>query len=284
MTGRPTNGPSESIEVINVNGVEDGFTKVNHDEVRKVLQLIDLEISKDPQVTIGVITPFKEQRDFIEKAIVKNFTQYQIDKHQLVGRTVYQMQGDERDVIILSTCFDKDVHKGRLRYFQGTEDNEASRGVFNVAITRARKKQYVVTSVTKNDLPGGFYKEYLEYISRLAEPVIDINEIPYKGEQDVFSALTDLGLNVNYQFDSCGYKIDFVVSDGRDCLAIEYDGPQHFNQDGTYVDEDIQRHLTLKRAGWDIYRIPYDKWQSSREVCLEEISSYFQKPSLEKAS
>ena len=284
MTGRPTNGPSESIEVINVNGVEDGFTKVNHDEVRKVLQLIDLEISKNPQVTIGVITPFKEQRDFIEKAIVKNFTQYQIDKHQLVGRTVYQMQGDERDVIILSTCFDKDVHKGRLRYFQGTEDNEASRGVFNVAITRARKKQYVVTSVTKNDLPGGFYKEYLEYISRLSDPVIDINEIPYKGEQDVFLALSDLGLNVNYQFDSCGYKIDFVVSDGRDCLAIEYDGPQHFNHDETYVDEDIQRHLTLKRAGWDIYRIPYDKWQSSREVCLEEISSYFHKPSLEKAS
>ena len=70
---------------------------------------------------------------------MKNFTQYQIDKHQLVGRTVYQMQGDERDVIILSTCFDKDVHKGRLRYFQGTEDNEASRGVFNVAITRAEK-------------------------------------------------------------------------------------------------------------------------------------------------
>ena len=188
MTGRPTNGPSESIEVINVNGVEDGFTKVNHDEVRKLLQLIDLEISKDPQVTIGVITPYKEQRDFIEKAIVKNFTQYQIDKHQLVGRTVYQMQGDERDVIILSTCFDKDVHMGRLRYFQGTEDNEASRGVFNVAITRARRKQYIVTSVTKNDLPGGFYKEYLEYISRLADPVIDINEIPYKGEQDVFSS------------------------------------------------------------------------------------------------
>ena len=97
-------------------------------------------------------------------------------------------------------------------------------------------------------------------------------------------ALSDLGLNVNYQFDSCGYKIDFVVSDGRDCLAIEYDGPQHFNHDETYVDEDIQRHLTLKRAGWDIYRIPYDKWQSSRELCLEEISSYFQHSPLVKAS
>jgi len=283
MTGRPTNGPTESVEVINVNGVEDQFTKVNHDEVRKVLELIDLEISKDPTCTIGVVTPYKEHRDFLEKAIVKNFTQYQIDKHQLVGRTVYQMQGDERDVIILSTCFDKDVHQGRLRYFQGTSDNEASRGVFNVAITRARKKQYIVTSVTKNDLPAGFYKEYLEYLSKLQEPVVDINSIPYKGEQDVFLALSELGLKVNYQFASCGYKIDFVVSDGRDCLAIEYDGPQHFNQDGSYVDEDIQRHLTLKRAGWDIYRIPYDKWESSRKECLEDIVSYFQ-ADLRKAS
>ena len=276
MTGRPTNGPSQSVEVINVDGVEDQFTKVNHDEVKKVMQLIDLEIQKDPQCTIGIITPFKEHRDFIEKAIVKNFTQYQIDKHELVGRTVYQMQGDERDVIILSTCFDKDVHAGRLRYFQGTQDNEASRGVFNVAITRARKKQYIVTSVSKNDLPAGFYKEYLEYLGKLQEPLVDVNSIPYKGEQDVYIALSGLGLKVNYQFESCGYKIDFVVSDGRDCLAIEYDGPQHFNENGTYVDEDIQRHLTLKRAGWDIYRIPYDKWANNRETCLKEISQFFQ--------
>ena len=103
-----------------------------------------------------------------------------------------------------------------------------------------------------------------------------MNSIPYKGEQDVYVALSGLGLKVNYQFESCGYKIDFVVSDGRDCLAIEYDGPQHFNENGTYVDEDIQRHLTLKRAGWDIYRIPYDKWANNRETCLKEISLFFQ--------
>ena len=41
------------------------------------------------------------------------------------------------------------------------------------------------------------------------------------------------------------------------------------------VDEDIQRHLTLKRAGWDIYRIPYDKWANNRETCLKEISLFF---------
>ena len=74
---------------------------------------------KDPNCTITVVSPYKEQRNYIEKEIVKKFTQHEIDKHELVSRTVYQMQGDERDVIILSTCFDKDVHQGRLRYFQG---------------------------------------------------------------------------------------------------------------------------------------------------------------------
>ena len=89
--------------------------------------------------------------------------------------------------------------------------------------------------------------------------------------------MSELGLKVHYQFESCGYKIDFVVSDGRDCLAIEYDGPQHFNENGTYIDEDIQRHLTLKRAGWDIYRIPYDKWEKNQATCLSEINKYFKK-------
>ena len=103
------------------------------------------------------------------------------------------MQGDERDIVILSTCFDKGVNPGRLRYFQGTIDNESSKGVFNVAITRARKKQIIITSVETQDLPAGLYKEYLEYIESLEEPTVDINSIPYKGEQQVYSELIDLG-------------------------------------------------------------------------------------------
>ena len=82
-----------------------------------------------------------------------------------------------------------------------------------MAITRARKKQYIVASVSKNELPGGFYKEYLEYLGKLQEPLVDVNSIPYKGEQDVYVALSELGLKVNYQFETCGYNIDFVVSD-----------------------------------------------------------------------
>ena len=276
MTNRPTNGPSESIEISYVNGVEDQYTKVNHDEVKKVIKIIQLEMLKDSNCTIAVVSPYKEQRNYIEKEIVKKFTQHEIDKHELVSRTVYQMQGDERDIIILTTCFDKDVHPGRLRYFQGTNENEASRGVFNVAVTRARRKQHIVTSVTVNDLPAGFFKQYLDYLSKLQEPTVDINQIPYKGEQDVFIALKDTGLKVYYQFESCGYKIDFVVTDGKECLAIEYDGPQHFNTDGSYVEEDIQRHLTLKRAGWDIYRIPYDKWETEKSTCINEVLSYFE--------
>ena len=66
------------------------------------------------------------------------------------------------------------------------------------------------------------------------------------------------------------------MTDGKECLAIEYDGPQHFNTDGSYVEEDIQRHLTLKRAGWDIYRIPYDKWETEKSTCLNEVLSYFE--------
>ncbi len=277
MTGRPTNGPESSMEVINVNGIEDPVSKINQQEVDEVLRVIKKEIANDFNYTIAVVTPFKEQRNYIEKTILKNFTQSQIEKHQLVGRTVYQMQGDERDIVILSTCFDKGVHAGRLRYFQGTSENESSQGVFNVAITRARRKQVVVTSVSKEDLPAGLYKEYLEYIDSLEEPTVDINAIPYKGEQQVFTELKDLGYRVFYQFESCGYKIDFVVTDGVECLAIEYDGPQHFNEDGTYVDEDIQRHLTLKRAGWDIYRITYDRWDKNPASCLSEVNDYFNK-------
>ena len=104
------------------------------------------------------------------------------------------MQGDERDIVILSTCFDRGVNPGRLRYFQGTLDNESSKGVFNVAITRARKKQIIITSVETQDLPAGLFKEYLEYIQSLEEPTVDIHSIPYKGE----TKTTKRSLKVTY--------------------------------------------------------------------------------------
>ena len=51
-------------------------------------------------------------------------------------------------------------------------------------------------------------------------------------------------------------------------LAIECDGPMHFQDEGetVYVDSDMERQEVLEKAGWQFYRIRYSDWLESREA------------------
>lgn len=60
------------------------------------------------------------------------------------------MQGDERDIIIFSTAYAKNVN-GRVLNKFGTLDQDGWENRLNVAISRAKKKIYVVTSVEPED-------------------------------------------------------------------------------------------------------------------------------------
>jgi hypothetical protein len=83
------------------------------------------------------------------------------------------------------------------------------------------------------------------------------------------------------QAESLGFLIDLVVhSDGRK-LAIECDGPTHFEGgDGqVYVKDDWERQGALEAAGWNFYRISYFDWvqdQAEEENTLDDfIETYF---------
>jgi very-short-patch-repair endonuclease len=80
-------------------------------------------------------------------------------------------------------------------------------------------------------------------------------------EREVYATLTAAGLNVVPQYESCGYRIDFVVTRGDRFVAVEVDGPQHFDAQGNYVPRDVERTLRLMRGGWHIERISCYEWE-----------------------
>ena len=87
--------------------------------------------------TIGVITPFVNQKNAIEKRLKEE------GLDQVACGTVHAFQGDEKDVILFSTAITGQTGEGTYGWLKN------NRELINVAVSRARE-QLIVLSNTRN--------------------------------------------------------------------------------------------------------------------------------------
>lgn len=110
-----------------------------------------LTLSADPTISIGIISPYREQVIFIRDLIKEDFDHY--PDADIVVDTIDAFQGQERDVIYISMVRCND--EGAIGFLKDTRR-------MNVAMTRARKKLVVIgDSATLASF--GFYGDFLDY-------------------------------------------------------------------------------------------------------------------------
>lgn len=75
----------------------------------------------------------------------------------------------------------------------------------------------------------------------------------------------------NYQLFNHRFAIDIAFPNQK--IAIEVNGTQHYNRDGTLTPYFQQRHDILQKAGWRVQQIPYNKTynQEVRQSLLKLI-------------
>ncbi len=265
---------------------EEVSDKTNLAEVRKIQELIG-EIKNDPVLkdkSIAILTFFNEQAELIRSTIKDEDIKVAI---------IDGIQGDERDIIIYSFVIKDPADKKRYisRTGEGGEINkDIAAGRVNVAFSRARMQVHAVTSLAPELWPEGIWiKRYLEYVEtngivnrRHSKPE---QQFDSNFEENVFSYLAkELDANeysLEAQVESLGFKIDLVVCHNGKKLAIEMDGPTHFEGgDGqVYVKDDWDRQGALETAGWNFYRISYFDWikdQEAEQIALTEyVEQYF---------
>ncbi|PBQ31854.1 IGHMBP2 family helicase [Sphingobacteriaceae bacterium] len=118
--------------------------------------LLDYSTHADlPALEIGVISPYKEQREWLKE----NISDLDLERSKLQNlsvKTIDGFQGEERDVIYISLVRSNEKHEiGFL--------NDLRR--MNVAITRAKKKLVVIgdsATIGSSD----FYQQFLEYCEK----------------------------------------------------------------------------------------------------------------------
>jgi hypothetical protein len=211
--------------------------------------------------SIGIVSPFREHVDAIREQLVHQFSSEVVEKHAIVVGTAHAMQGDEKDLVIFSTSIDPQSHPASLRFLE-------NRNLFNVAVTRPRKKLIVVTSVHTDELPAGLLRDFL--LSANIAWSVNPEPEPSKDEleREVALRLQQQQVDVWPGFRSAGKRINVVAVRDQDPLAILCDSSQG---DGESARDALLAQRRLARAGWKVTRLPHRTWVSDWYTCCESI-------------
>lgn len=158
-----------AINYIKVAGVWEKNT--NEQEANKVAALVAELKRVSPEKSIGIVTFNHKQAELIEFIVLNSEFGVKENKlGQISVKNIENIQGDEFDVVIFSIGYAPDAN-GRLLMNFGSLNQIGGENRLNVAVTRAREKIYVVSSILPNQLNvenaqnegPKLLKKYLEY-------------------------------------------------------------------------------------------------------------------------
>ena len=198
-------------------------------------------------------------------------------------KNLENIQGDERDVILISVGYGRD-RDGHLALAFGPLNAEGGERRLNVLITRAKERLELFSALRADDIDlerarsagVAAFKLFLQYAER---GVLDVShasgrdlESPF--EQQVQAALQRGGYEVHPQVGIAGFFIDLAVVDpqlpSRYLLGIECDGAA-YHASRSARDRDRLRQLVLERHGWSLYRVWSTDWWQRPEGQLRRL-------------
>lgn len=144
------NKQEPGIEYVKVPGVWQHQT--NEVEAKNVVDIIQQYLKDAPKKEIGVVTFNAAQQNLILDLLDDKVTAgvLMLPDHFFV-KNIENVQGDEKDVIIFSTAYAPDVN-GRMIMQFGSINAPQGENRLNVAITRAREKVILVSSIYPDEL------------------------------------------------------------------------------------------------------------------------------------
>ena len=272
-----------------------GTTRDNEVEAYEVYRRIEEILRHDPNLTIGVVTFNKNQQAKIESVIdIERRNNPMLDEwfsaneSRLDGffvKNIETVQGDERDVILFSTAFGPDSNGKQTENYGALNKVNGWRRL-NVAVTRARKRLEIITSIDTAKIKANtesirHFKRFLEYAQHGPE-VFDIDLEDSMGdpdspfEEEVIKTIQKWGYDVVPQVGCASYRIDIGVKhpdhEGHYCLAVECDGAM-YHSSPVARDRDRLRESVLRNLGWDFHRIWGTAWYRERARAEESLKS-----------
>lgn len=308
------------IRLIQVNGVyeKDG---TNPEEARQIVRLLADKLNPNTNgvyPSIGVATFNIYQRNLIldlirEESILNPAF---ADKYQkllergLFVKNLENIQGDERDIIIISTTFGQ-MADGSFRQNFGPINQQKGYRLLNVIITRAKHQLFVLTSIpsdnyirfsaeieARGNIGRGIFYAYLSYAKAIEErddekrihilellrsrcsepnPAFEEGLVESPFEQEVYDILC---LHIDPQLITCqhrigGFRVDFTIKSPTKTplVAIECDGKTYHSSNEAYA-HDVFRQEQLEQLGLKVYRIWSTNWWRKTDEEIRKLLEF----------
>jgi len=274
----------------------------NYIEAEFVVKKIIEHYQKYPELSLGVATFNIKQRDLISDLLEKVFKKEPWFDRKIKEtedtfepffiKNLENVQGDERDVIFISTTFGKDPNSGTVHQRFGPLGGDFGWRRLNVICTRAKKRIELCTSLRSGDIILGekgnkgkqALKSYLYYAEsggRIKEVGIESGRGPDSDfEISVGREIQKYGYEVVSQVGVAGFYIDLAVKHphlpGEYLLGIECDGATYHSAKSVR-DRDIIRQEILESKGWKIHRVWSTDWFKNRDKEIERLISNIEK-------
>ncbi|WP_407374935.1 DUF3320 domain-containing protein [Methanobrevibacter sp.] len=195
------------------------------------------------------------------------------------------IQGDERDVILISVGYGHD-QDGKMSLNFGPLNQDGGERRLNVLITRAREKCVVFSNFKAYDMnltanpPYGVksLKEFLEYAENLTLGTPDVGEYTKEPFEDaIASFLEENGYIVDRQIGCAGFRVDLAIVDdenpGKYILGITTDGKM-YSSSKVARDRDRLREQVLTGLGWKLYHLWSTDWYRNRDLGRKKLLEF----------
>lgn len=292
--------------------IEEGYyekgARFNRKEAQVVAEAIMEHYAKNPDQSLGVIAFSEAQQFAIERELTKLLRKEPETNHSFLDeertdhlfvKNLENVQGDERDVIFFSIGYARDK-KGALSHNFGPLNREGGHRRLNVAVTRARNKLKVFSSIVSSDIDlnrtsaqgAVLLKKYLAFAETCANPAARhpeegaaqvegiannvSEEIKQKShiEESIAKSLEHRGYQVERFLGASDYRIDIAVRNPTNLdefiLAIETDG-EIYRSAKTTRDRERLRREVLKSLGWKTHKIWARDWVRNHDEELARV-------------
>lgn len=282
----------------------------NRGEAEYIAAMVRELIGEPGGKTVGVVAFSESQQGEIQEALLRLAAEdaefatrleaeyEREDDGQFVGllvKNLENIQGDERDIIILSVCYGKD-RQGKMRMNFGPINKGGGEKRLNVAFSRAKQHMALVSSIKHVDITNDYndgancLKQYLRYAE--AASISDnaavhtvlrglsrwIDSGAAKTKQSPFAEvlcdkLCEQGYVVDADVGHSYFRCDLAIRRPEDDayrLGVFLDTPEHYEQ-SDLLERDMMRPRLLRNFGWRVTQVMAKDWYEDPDGELNRL-------------